>query len=48
MDTDQYGAYLDCLQCGYILSVVEQLDLLNLLVAPHFVGAGDRQEAKAA
>ena len=53
MDSDMYGTYIGCLQCGYILSDVEQFTLLNSrearqLVARQLVGGRTREVAKAA
>ncbi len=48
MDSDMYGQYIDCLQCGYILSDIEQFTLLHPREVHRITGEKERQMAKAA
>ena len=48
MDADMYGTYTDCLQCGYILSDMEQFVLLHPRKAYGFAVTREFEEAKAA
>jgi hypothetical protein len=47
-DGDMYGTYIDCLQCGYILSDMEQFALLHPRKAYEFAETRELEEAKAA
>ena len=48
MGADLYGTYIRCLQCGYILSDMEQIALLHPRKAYGFTGTRELEEAKAA
>jgi len=48
MEADLYGTYIDCLQCGYILSDMQQIALLHPRKAYRFTGTRELEEAKAA
>ncbi len=47
-ESDIYETYIGCLQCGYILPDAEEFVLLHPRKVHEFIGAAERQVAKAA